>query len=111
MMPRMTNSAGNIFGGEIMCIIDIAAAAHSRNYGPRFVTKCVDSVDFTVPVHVGEELLATTKTTNEGNTSVTIEVRLLKRTRDGEQLVVCTSSVVMVCVNEEGKKASWRYGQ
>jgi len=54
MMPQHANPAGNIFGGEIMSIIDnaasIVAARHTRR---NIVTASVDRIDFISPVFVG----------------------------------------------------------
>lgn len=108
MFPRDLNPAGNIFGGTIMSLMDEAAAIHSRDYPGRFVTRHVSEIDFPIPVNSGDEILGYTRTVQEGQTSVSIQVLLMKRPRNHKDLVyVAKGTFVMVCVDDSGQKRRW----
>ena len=55
VLPNDANPLGNILGGKVMHLIDIAAAIaahrHSRSY---VVTASMDHADFLHPVRIGE---------------------------------------------------------
>ncbi len=90
MMPQHANPAGNIFGGEIMSIIDnaasIAAARHSRS---NIVTASVDRIDFISPVFVGNVVFAKASVNYVSRTSMEIGVKV-----DAECLITGTRAHV-----------------
>ena len=77
MMPQHSNPAGNIFGGEIMSIIDnaasIVAARHTRR---NIVTASVDRIDFISPVFVGNVVFAKASVNYVSRTSMEIGVKV-----------------------------------
>src|SRR5688500_20182080 len=55
VMPHMQNVLGDLFGGELMALVDQAAAvAAIRHAGGPAVTASIDRVDFREPIHLGE---------------------------------------------------------
>ena len=105
MLPKDTNSLGNIFGGVILSNIDLAAAVHAKRVAPlRYVTKIMREVEFIAPVKVGDAVSFYTETVKVGNTSITIKVLVQVERGIGktEQIKVTEAKVVMVAVDKEG---------
>src|SRR5580698_11577662 len=74
-MPADTNPAGDIFGGWIMSLMDLAAgvAAGTRARG-RVATAAVSNLTFLQPVKVGDVVCVYTDVTRTGRTSITVGV-------------------------------------
>src|SRR3954452_3323956 len=54
VMPHMQNVRGDLFGGELMALVDQAAAvAAIRQAGGRVVTASIERVDFRERIQVG----------------------------------------------------------
>lgn len=106
MMPRDTNQFGNIFGGHILSLIDLAALQHARSLAAKmYVTKVMREVNFIAPVNVGDLVSFYTSTIKIGHTSVTVGVEVeARRGLDAvEDIVVTSAEVVMVAVTPEGR--------
>ena len=104
-MPADTNPAGDIFGGWIMSLMDLAAgtSASARAHG-RTATAAVSHLSFLRPVKVGEVVCVYTEITRVGNTSITLAVEAWSVARGlGERQKVTSAEFVMVAVDEEGK--------
>jgi acyl-CoA thioesterase YciA len=106
MLPKDTNSMGNIFGGVILSHLDLAAGEHARTLAPHlYVTKVLREVDFIAPVLVGDSVSYYTETVAVGRTSVTIRVLVEAERGVGkrERIKVTEAEVVMVAVDERGR--------
>jgi acyl-CoA thioesterase YciA len=104
-MPADTNPAGDIFGGWIMSLMDLAAgvAASSQAKG-RVVTAAVSNLSFIRPVHVGDVVCVYTEVTRTGRTSITLGVEAwVLRRGQGERVRVTAAEFVLVAVDESGK--------
>ena len=103
-MPADTNPAGDIFGGWIMSLMDLAAgtAASIRSNG-RAVTASVSHLSFLRPVKVGEVVCVYTEVKSCGRTSITIIVEAWTVPRDGGlHHKVTVAEFVMVAVDSSG---------
>ena len=106
MMPRDTNAVGTIFGGHILSIIDQAGAIGAHRLGlRRVVTVAMHEVVFKQPVKVGDLVSCYAKVKRIGNTSVTVEVRVVAHSPCDIELVtdVTTAEVVYVHVDEHNR--------
>jgi acyl-CoA thioesterase YciA len=106
MMPRDTNQFGNIFGGHILSLVDLAALQHARTIAAHmYVTKVMREVNFIAPVHVGDLVSFHTSTIKVGRTSVTVSIEVEARRGVGavEDIKVTSAEVVMVAVTQHGK--------
>jgi acyl-CoA thioesterase YciA len=104
-MPADTNPAGDIFGGWIMALMDLAAgtAAAARAKG-RTATAAVSHLNFLRPVKVGDVVCVYTEVTRVGRTSMTLAVEAWALPRGlGDRHKVTAAEFVMVAVNDEGK--------
>jgi acyl-CoA thioesterase YciA len=103
-MPADTNPAGDIFGGYIMSLMDLAAgvAAGSRARG-RTVTASVSHLSFIRPVKVGDVVCVYTDITRVGRSSMTVGVETwVLRRGQGERVRVTAAEFVLVAVDEHG---------
>ena len=74
-MPADTNPAGDIFGGWIMSLMDLAAgvSAGTRAKG-RVATAAVSNLSFLQPVKVGDVVCVHTNIVRTGRSSITLGV-------------------------------------
>lgn len=78
MMPNQVNNLGPIFGGEILSMVDRAAAvAAMRHAGGPCVTVSIDRVDFKEPIYTGELVTCTARVRFVGRTSMEVGVEVL----------------------------------
>ena len=76
VLPNDANPLGNLLGGRLMHLIDMAGAMaahrHSRSY---VVTAAMDHLDFLAPVRVGDLLILRSSVNRAFNTSVEVGVK------------------------------------
>ena len=74
-MPEHTNPEGDLFGGWIISMMDLAGAVIARRTArKRIVTVAIDKVHFHKPVFVGDILECFVKVSKVGRTSITVQV-------------------------------------
>ena len=104
-MPADTNFYGDIFGGWLMSMMDLAAgnvaARHSRG---RAVTAAVDAVAFHHPVHVGDEVSVWAKVISVGRTSMKIQVEAWQRDRNSDRTAKVTEACFTFVAIDEDRK-------
>src|SRR5688500_8907650 len=77
MLPPHANSMGNVHGGGLLNLADVAAAIGAMRHARRqCVTVAIDSVSFHSPVHVGELLALEAILTYVGRTSLEVRVNV-----------------------------------
>ena len=105
-MPRNTNPSGDIFGGWIMSLMDLAAglAGTSRANG-RVVTAAISQLAFLAPVKVGDAVCCYAELVRLGRTSLTynIEAWALLHRLQGARHKVTEAQFTMVAVDENGR--------
>lgn len=76
VLPNDANPLGNLLGGRLMHLIDIAGAMaahrHSRSY---VVTASMDHIDFLSPVHIGDLLILRSSVNRAFRTSMEVGVK------------------------------------
>jgi acyl-CoA thioesterase YciA len=104
-MPADANFYGDIFGGWLMGLMDLAASSvASRHSGGRAVTAAMDAVSFLHPVRPGDEVSVYARLVSTGHSSMKIDVEAWQRDRDGEATAKVTqASFTYVAVTAEGK--------
>jgi acyl-CoA thioesterase YciA len=104
-MPADTNPAGDIFGGWIMSLMDLAAgvSAGTRAKG-RVATAAVSNLSFLQPVKVGDVVCVYTAIVRTGRSSMTLGVEAwVLRRGQGERVRVTAAEFVLVAVDDAGK--------
>jgi acyl-CoA hydrolase len=105
VMPHMQNVLGDLFGGNLMALVDQAAAvAAIRHAGSRAVTASIDRVDFRERIPVGALVTCIATVDYVGRTSMDITVEVYsEKVTTGERRHTHTAHVVFVAINDDGK--------
>ena len=87
VMPHMQNVRGDLFGGELMALVDQAAAvAAIRHAGGPAVTASIERVDFRERIPVGALVSCVATVDYVGNSSMDITVEVYsERVSSGEK--------------------------
>ena len=96
---------GNLFGGEMLAVLDESAAAYTCQIcdTPRMVTKKIEEVIFQRPVKTGNLIKVYGDVEKIGNTSITINLEARKHNvYTGVQDLVCSTKMVFVRIDDEG---------
>jgi acyl-CoA thioesterase YciA len=104
-MPADTNPHGDIFGGWLLCQMDLAGTTvATRRACGRVVTVAVTAMEFHRPVMVGDEVSCFCKIERVGNTSITVKIESWVRRGLGiEQIKVTEGLFTYVAVDASGK--------
>ncbi|MFH2132519.1 MAG: acyl-CoA thioesterase [bacterium] len=105
MQPQDANMAGNVHGGNIMKLIDNAAAVvclkHTKNI---VVTASIDRLSFHNPVFIGDMLTVKASLNMTGNTSMEVGVRVETENLISEQVAhVASAYLTFVSLDKNGK--------
>lgn len=77
MMPHQVNNLGHVFGGELLSMVDRAAAVSAMRHASKpVVTVSIDRVDFREPIYTGELVTCTARVNFVGRTSMEVGVRV-----------------------------------
>jgi acyl-CoA hydrolase len=105
VLPNDANPLGNILGGTVMHLIDIAGAiAAHRHCRSLVVTVSVDNLDFVYPIRVGQLIVLRARVTRAFRTSLEVEVRVfLEDFLTGERRQTSSAFVTYVAVDAAGR--------
>ncbi|MCG9793432.1 acyl-CoA thioesterase [Flavobacterium algicola] len=105
MLPSHTNFSGKIHGGYILSLMDqIAFACASKFCGNYCVTASVDTVNFLMPIEVGELVSMKASVNYVGRTSMIVGIRVEAENIQTGVIKHCNSSYfTMVSKDNEGK--------
>lgn len=93
-MPADANAYGDIFGGWLMSLMDMAAGlVAARHSHGRAVTIAMDGMQFHAPVHVGDEVSVYATLEKVGRTSMAIAVETWARDRHRDDFRRVTEAV------------------
>lgn len=112
-VPADTNPWGDIFGGWIMSLMDIAAGSIAARLARGSVaTKAINNVTFDAPIFVGDEVSVFAELEKIGNTSLTLNVYVtIIRKEHSEEIPAVKGTFVMVALDENRRprpvKAFW----
>ena len=104
-MPRDTNPSGDIFGGWLVSIMDMAGgtiAIHASK--GRVVLAAIDKMSFLRPVLVGDEVSCYAHIVKVGTSSMRISVEAwVRRPRNGDIHKVTEGIFTFVAIDENRK--------
>jgi acyl-CoA hydrolase len=105
VMPHMQNVLGDLFGGNLMALVDQAAAvAAMRHAGGPAVTAAIDRVDFKERIRLGELVICSATVDYVGNSSMDITVTVHAETiTTGQRRLTHNAHCVFVAIDAEGK--------
>lgn len=104
-LPNDANGLGNLLGGKIMHLVDlagaIAAMKHCRNV---VVTASVDHMDFIQPVKLGQLVRLRSSVNRAFRTSMEVGVKVwVEDLIRGDQKHVSSAYLTFVAINAEGR--------
>lgn len=105
-MPADANPSGDIFGGWIMSQMDLAGAIHaSYTVRGRLVTVAVESMNFHLPVFIGDQVSCYCETSRVGKTSISVHIETWVRRKHQQQehLKVTEATFTYVAIDENRK--------
>ena len=104
VLPQDANLLGNILGGRVMHLIDIAGAiAAHRHCHRQVVTASVDHLDFLNPVRLGELIVLEAQVNRAFHTSVEVGVEVFSENASkGERKHTTTAFLTFVAIDETG---------
>ncbi len=105
VLPNDANPLGNLLGGKVMHLVDIAAAisAHRHCRCP-VVTASVDRIDFLHPVRVGQIIILQASVNHAAHTSMEVGVRVLSEDlNSGDRLHTASAYATFVAVDSSGR--------
>lgn len=105
-MPKDANPDGDVFGGWILSMMDVAGAIPARRLAKnRVVTVAMDNVHFLLPVFIGDCIECHTTVEKIGNTSITVKVEtFVERRESGERHKVTEGRLVYVAIGKDRQK-------
>jgi acyl-CoA hydrolase len=104
VLPQDANLLGNILGGRVMHLIDIAGAiAAGRHCRCQVVTASVDHLDFHNPIRLGELIVLEAQVNRAFHTSVEVGVEVFSENYSkGERKHTTTAFLTFVALDESG---------
>ena len=109
-MPQDTNPDGDIFGGWIVSMMDIAGAVIARRtVRNRIVTVAMENIQFHKPVFVGDFLECFSRVVKIGRSSITVEVDVyVERALTGEVERVTQGCFIYVSIDADRRPSPIR---
>ncbi|MDA0713429.1 MAG: acyl-CoA thioesterase [bacterium] len=105
VLPQYTNALGTVFGGQVVCWIDICAAVSAQRFSrSAVVTASIDSVHFIEPIKQGQVVVLKGQVNAVFKTSMEIGVLVLAESPlTGEVRHAVRAYCTFVALDEKGK--------
>lgn len=105
VLPNDANPLGNMLGGRVMHLIDIAGAlAAHRHANSHVVTASVDYLDFRFPIRIGEWIVLKSSVNRVFRTSMEVGVKVFsENVLTGERKHTSTAYITFVAIDSEGR--------
>jgi acyl-CoA hydrolase len=104
-LPNDANPLGNMLGGKVMHLIDMAGAIVAHRHTRRVVvTVSVDNLDFVHPIRVGQLVILRAHVTRAFHTSIEVGVRVYREDAlTGERRQTSSAFVTYVALDQQGR--------
>jgi len=104
-LPTDANPLGNVLGGKVMHLVDLAGAmAAIRHARHQVVTASIDYMTFLHPIHIGSLLILRSSVNRVFRSSMEVGVRLeVEELRTGERRHASSAYLTFVAIDESGK--------
>jgi acyl-CoA thioesterase YciA len=105
-MPKDANADGDMFGGWILSMMDLAGSIPARKRArTRIVTVAVENIVFHKPVFVGDCLECYAHVEKVGRTSITVKVETYVERREQEEKEKITEGrFVFVAIDKQTRR-------
>jgi acyl-CoA hydrolase len=107
-LPNDANTLGNVLGGKVMHLVDLAAAlAAVRHSRCAVVTASVDHMNFLHPIHIGQLIVLRSSVNRVFRTSMEVGVRVeVENLRTGEIRHTSSAYLTFVALDKQGQRLS-----
>jgi acyl-CoA hydrolase len=101
-LPNDANGLGNVLGGKVMHLVDLAAAMVAMRHARRpAVTVFVDSLSFLHPVRIGQLMILRSSVNRVFRTSMEVGVKVYAEDMmSGMRLHTCSAYLTFVALDE-----------
>src|SRR5258706_15975819 len=105
-LPNDANSFGNVLGGKVMHLVDLAGAlAAIRHARCPVVTASVDHMNFLHPVRIGQLIILRSSVNRVFRTSMEVGVKVwVEDLMKGERQHTSSAYLTFVAIDREGKR-------
>jgi acyl-CoA hydrolase len=105
-LPNDANILGNVLGGKVMHLVDLAGAlAALRHARSPVVTASVDHMNFLHPVQIGQLILLKSSVNRVFHTSMEVGVKVwVEDLRTGNRLHTSSAYLTFVALDAAGKR-------
>jgi acyl-CoA hydrolase len=105
-LPNDANTLGNVLGGKVMHLVDLAAAlAAVRHSRCAVVTASVDHMSFLHPVHIGQLIVLRSSVNRAFRTSMEVGVRVeVENLLTGEIKHTSSAYLTFVAIDGRGQR-------
>lgn len=102
-LPTDANALGNVLGGKVMHLVDLAAAMAAVRHARKWVvTASVDSLHFLHPVHINELMIMRSSVNRVFRSSMEVGVKLeTENLITGVRLHTCSAYLTFVALGED----------
>lgn len=105
-MPTYANPLGNLMGGRVMHLVDLAAAtAAMRHARLPVVTASVDYMTFLTPIHIGDLVIMKAAVNRVFRTSMEVGVKVfVENLRSGVLRHTSSAYLTFVAIDQSGNR-------
>jgi acyl-CoA hydrolase len=102
-LPNDANGHGNVLGGRVMHLVDLAAAMAAMRHARRpVVTASVDSLHFLHPVHISELVILRSSVNRVFHSSMEVGVMVeTENLMTGKRVHTCSAYLTFVALGED----------
>lgn len=106
-MPTDANVFGNVLGGRVMHLVDLAGAMAAMRHARRpVVTASFDHMNFIHPIHIGQLIELHSQVNRAFRTSMEVGVKVIVEDLiTGHKRHTCSAYLTFVALDERGKPA------
>jgi acyl-CoA hydrolase len=107
-LPTDANGLGNVLGGKVMHLVDLAGAMAAMRHARRpVVTASVDHMNFLHPIHIGQLIVLHSQVNRVFLTSMEVGVRVMvEDLMTGRKRHTCSAYLTFVALDAQGKPAA-----
>ncbi|HWQ57206.1 MAG TPA: acyl-CoA thioesterase [Bryobacteraceae bacterium] len=105
-LPNDANGLGNVLGGKVMHLVDLAGALAAMRHARRsVVTASIDHMNFLNPVHIGQLIMLKSSVNRVFRTSMEVGVKVMvEDLATGAFCHTSSAYLTFVALDEEGNR-------
>jgi len=106
-LPTDANGLGNVLGGKVMHLVDLAGAMAAMRHARRpVVTASIDHMQFLHPIHIGQLIVLHSQVNRVFQTSMEVGVKVIvEDLMTGLKRHTCSAYLTFVALDTGGKPA------